>query len=214
MLRVSHIIYKVDHLQQAVEDFRRRGFEVEYGTKRRPYNALIYFSEGPYLELLASTGMPKPLKRLLRFFGKDAMVDRLDYWDSHGGGPCGLALETLKKDLNEERKVLERQGLGYFLMKSGRSDTKGRKLRFTGLFPDDMQIPFFMTYFNIDPKPRNFTHPNGVKRIGSIAFGTEERYIPLIRELCSDEMLHLFVGKGIKDMEFEYAPGSTPVSLD
>lgn len=28
-----------------------------------------------------------------------------------------------------------------------------------------MQLPFRMTYFNIDPKPVNFIHPNGIKRI-------------------------------------------------
>ena len=59
------MIYKVNDLSQAVADFEARGFAVEYGTAKRPYNALIYFSHGPYLELLARTGMPPLLGRLL-----------------------------------------------------------------------------------------------------------------------------------------------------
>lgn len=206
-MKVSHIIYKVSNLHQAVKEFRNQGFEVEFGSKKNPYNAIIYFSEGPYLELLASTGMPKVLKGLLRVFGKGRFVDRLDYWDTHEEGPCAVALENYRKELNEEKAVLERNKQGYFMMRSGRNDTKGRKLRFTGLFPYEMQIPFFMTYFNIDPKPQNFIHPNNIKRIKSISFGTQEQYIPIIRELCDDDTLKLFIGDGVKDMEFEYAPG-------
>lgn len=69
---------------------------------KNPYNAIIYFSEGPYLELLASTGMPKFMKRILRMFGKSRLVDRLNDWDNHKGGPCGVALENYKIDLREE----------------------------------------------------------------------------------------------------------------
>ncbi len=62
-----------------------------------------------------------------------------------------------------------------------------------------------MTYFNIDPKPVNFIHPNGAKRIKNISFGTREELMPMIKELCDDPVLTLFTGSGIKDLEFEYA---------
>lgn len=204
-MKVSHIIYKVSNLYEAVEEFKSKGFEVEFGTSKNPYNAIIYFSEGPYLELLASSGMPGMVKKLLRVFGKGRFADRLDYWDNHRGGPCGVALENYKKDLEEEIRILEKHKLGYFKMGSRRNDTKGRKLRFTCLFPDELQIPFFMTYFNIDPKPKNFIHPNGVKRIKNISFGTKEEFVPIIGELCDDATLTLFIGNKIKDLEYEYA---------
>ncbi len=204
-MKVSHIIYKVDDLYQAVEEFKNKGFEVEFGTKKNPYNAIIYFSEGPYLELLASSGMPKFMKKILRTFGKGKLVDRLDFWDNHKAGPCGVALEDYKKDLKEEIGILEKYKQGYFLMPSRRNDTKGRKLRFTCLFPDELQLPFLMTYFNIDPKPRNFIHPNGVRRIKNISFGTRKEFVPIIEKLCDDTTLTLFIGSGIKELEFEYA---------
>jgi hypothetical protein len=204
-VKTSHIIYKVDDLHQAVKEFKKKGFEVEYGTKKNPYNAIIYFSEGPYLELLASTGMPKFIKRIMRLLGKSRLVDRLNNWDNHKGGPCGVALENYKVDLKEEKGILEKYKQGYYEMLSRRNDSKGRKLRFTCLFPDEMQLPFLMTYFNIDPKPVNFIHPNVIRRIKNVSFGTREELIPIIKELSDDPVLTLFIGSGIKDLEFEYA---------
>lgn len=204
-MKVSHIIYKVADLHKGVAEFRRKGFEVEYGTSKNPYNAIVYFSEGPYLEIMGSTGMPNTVKGLLKLFGKRKLVQRLDYWDKHPGGPCGLALENYKTDLDAERAILSRHHQTGTQMPSRRNDTKGRELRFTCLFPDDLHIPFLMTYFNIDPKPKAFVHPNGAVRISSVSFGTKAEYIPLIEELCDDETLELFVGEGIQDLQYEYA---------
>ncbi|WP_101696426.1 VOC family protein [Clostridium minihomine] len=203
-MKVSHMILKTKDLKQAVNEYREKGFEVEYGSAKNPYNAIIYFSEGPYLELLASTGMPGFVKKLLRLAGKGKFVDRMDFWENHPGGLCGLALETYEPTLEKEQKLLEQENQGYFMTNSRRDDTKGRKLRFTCLFPYDLQIPFLMTYFNIDPKPKNFVHPNGAKKITSVAFGTKKEYIPFIQSLCDDPTLALFVGDGIRDMEIEY----------
>ena len=62
MMRSGHLIYKVKDLQQAVKEWEAKGFIVEYGRREKPNNALIYFSQGPYIELLKiwsafSTGM-------------------------------------------------------------------------------------------------------------------------------------------------------------
>lgn len=208
-MKVSHIIIKVNDLQKAVEEYREKGFTVEYGSAKRAYNAIIYFSDGPYLELLVSTGMPGMMKRLMRLFGKEKFADRLDSWDTHENGPCGVALETYEPNLEREKKLLNQTRQKYVEMPSRRNDTKGRKLRFTCLFPDDLGIPFLMTYFNIDPKPKNFVHPNGAKRIRSVSFGTAKDLIPLICTLCDDPALVLFEGNGIHSINLEYESGKT-----
>ena len=141
--------------------------------------------------------------------GQKKFADRLDLWDTHEGGPCGLALETYESNLEREKKLLDQAKQKYVVMPSHRNDTKGRKLRFTCLFPDDLQIPFLMTYFNIDPKPKSFVHPNGVKRIRSVSFGTSKERIPLICALCDDPALVLFEGNGIHSIELEYESGET-----
>jgi len=205
-MKLGHIIYKVDDLDEAVKEYTKKGFTVEYGKKKKPYNALIYFAEGPYFELLENTGMPSFVKKIFRFFGKHALIDRLDTWDNSKEGLIGLALENDRLDLDIEQSILDKANLKYFKGRSGRTDTKDRKLRFMGIVPDDMQIPFFganLHSINVRP-PKDYIHPNGVKKIKSISFGTKEEFIPIINQLCDDEGLKLFIGEGVKDLEFEY----------
>lgn len=204
-MKLGHVIYKVGDLDAAVKAYTAKGFNVEYGRAKKPYNALIYFAQGPYLELLGSTGMPKFVKRLIRLFGKHAFIDRLDAWDGALEGLIGLALENDRLDIDLEQKILDEAGLSYLKGRSGRTDPQGRKLRFRGIFPDDMQLPILCSAFNVNVRPpKGFVHPNGVKRIKHVAFGTREELLPLVQRLCDDEDLTLFVGEGVKDMEFEY----------
>jgi len=60
IVRLGHVIYVVKDLDAAVNEWRKKGFTVEYGRTKNPMNALIYFSEGPYIELL------KDGKRLIK----------------------------------------------------------------------------------------------------------------------------------------------------
>lgn len=201
-MKASHIILKVKDLDEAVAEYRKKGFTVEYGKTKNPYNAIIYFSEGPYFEILARTGMPKFIKSLFRLFGKKGIVDRLDYWDNHPGGYCGFCIENYRDNFDEERAILDKHGIKSVQMNSHRLDTFGRDLRFSILIPEATDIPFLMTYFSIDPKPKGFVHENGIKSIKKVIYKTNSDKIPIIRELCDDERLILEVGEGI-EVEFE-----------
>lgn len=201
-MKVSHIIIKVNCLDEAVKEWTKNGFIVEYGKKKNSYNALIYFKEGPYIELYERCGMPSLLKKVMKFFGKKAFVDRMDFWDNHQEGIIGLELETYQTNVEKEVGLLREYNEKYMLMNCKRLDAKDRKLEFTCVFPDSMKIPAFMTYFSIDPKPKTDIHLNGIKGVKSIAFGTEEELIPLINKLCDDDRLKLFIGSGVCDLEW------------
>lgn len=201
-MKVSHILYKVHDLDKAVKEWRDKGFVVEYGKEKNPYNALIYFSKGPYLELFQNSGMPGFIKGLLRVFGKGAMVNRMNHWEQAEEGLVGVAIENYEDNLDKELRILTENNQKYFSTRSKRLDTKGNHLKFTVAFPDEMKIPFFMTYFNIDPKPKNFIHPNGIQGIDSISFGTDKELISLINQLCDDSILKLYIGNGVKDIKF------------
>ncbi len=108
-MKLGHVLYKVDNLDEAVKEYREKGFIVEYGKSKNPYNALIYFAEGPYFELLHRTGMPTFVKRILRLFGKSAFVDRLDIWDNADEGLVGVALENDRFDIDVEQKICNGQ---------------------------------------------------------------------------------------------------------
>lgn len=202
-MKVSHIIYKVDNLEKGMEQFRQQGFKVTYGSKKNPHNALIYFSEGPYIELLSEVHFPSFFKFLLRLIGKGKVVDRIEKWEQAAEGPVELCLENYGTNFAKEKAILKKWGQKYFTTKSKRLDPSDRLLRWKMLFPDELQLPFLMTYFTIDPKPKNFIHPNGIKRIKSIAYGTTAALIPLIEEISEDDSLELFIGQGIKDVSYE-----------
>lgn len=201
-MRTSHVILKVEQLDRAVREYRERGFAVEYGRRKNPINALIYFSEGPYLELLDGTRMPAAVKTFMRAIGKKALSDRLQRLDDCGPGYCELALENYKSNLNEEVAVLKKHGIKSYSVPSRRVDTHGRDLRFRLAVPEALDVPFLMTYFSIDPKPANFVHPNGIREISRIAYGTDPSRFAVIEELCDDERLKLTTGHGI-EVEFE-----------
>ena len=43
---------------------------------------MIYFSKGPYIELLDGSRMPGAAKALMRLLGKGALIDRLQRLDT------------------------------------------------------------------------------------------------------------------------------------
>lgn len=200
-MRASHVILKVEQLDRAVREYRERGFAVEYGRRRNPINALIYFSEGPYLELLDGTRMPAAVKAFMRVIGKKALSDRLQRLDNCEPGYCELALENYKDNLDEEIAILKKHGIESYGVPSRRVDTHGRDLRFRLAVPKALDVPFLMTYFSIDPKPANFVHPNGIREISRVSYGTDPSRFAVIEELCDDERLKLTTGRGI-EVEF------------
>lgn len=197
-MQASHVILKVSNLDDAILEYQQKGFAVEAGHSRNPTNALIYFSQGPYLELLDGSHIPGFVKKLMRWFGLGKFVEVVDRWDTCPPGLCTLVLEKeYGENLNKEVDILKRHGHNCFIRSGGRKDAKGRDLKWTVGFTDDTQLPLLMTYFNIDPKPKNFTHPNGITGITGVRFGTREDLIGLVKALSDDPMLKIEVGEGI-----------------
>ena len=201
MMRLSHVLLKVSDLDDAVDRYRKNGFEVEYGKAKKPNNAMIYFADGTYLELLWKTGMPSWAQIPLRLFGKKAFTSRISTWDGANEGLIGMALESEPDRLADAKGILEQSGQSYFQFKSKRLDTKGRNLGFVGVMPDNMKIPFLGTC-DTDLRRTGFVHPNGVVGFKSVHFGTTEELRPIVNTLCDDDRVKLFIGEGVKDLKF------------
>jgi len=92
-VRLGHVIYVVKDLDAAVNEWRKKGFTVEYGRTKNPMNALIYFSEGPYIELLKDGGMSAASRKIMRFLGKGEFMNRFDYWANAQEGWTSLCIE-------------------------------------------------------------------------------------------------------------------------
>ena len=192
MMRSGHLIYKVKNLQEAVKEWEAKGFVVEYGRKEKPNNALIYFSQCPYIELLENTGIPVIAKVIAKLFGRSKNLERFFYWDECEEGWQGLCIEKDSGDLDEEVNFLAKRGIkGLLLNNLKRIDTKNRELRYRCFFPHGTSFPFLMTYFSIDPKPKNFTHPNGIKEIKKIVFKISPAQAKILKELVQDQTLEI-----------------------
>ena len=202
-MKLSHILYKVNDLNKSVEDFKNQGFHVEYGSKKHPHNALIYFSEGPYIELLEKAPVSFIQKFILKIIGKGFLVDRFNLWANSAPGFFEICFENYQDHFHHEIKVLEKKNQPFFITKSKRLDPFNRLLKWKLLFPKEIKIPFLMTYFNVDPKPKNFTHPNGIKKIERVVYGTDQKLISIIQEICDDDLLTIENGKGVKRVKFK-----------
>ena len=199
-MKVSHVLYKTNNLEASFKEFEKLGYKVVYGSRKKPHNALIYFSEGPYIELLEKAPVSSFLKALLRLLGKGKVVDRFNSWENSTEGFFEICLENNSINFKKEEKIFAKFGEGYFITKSKRIDVSNRFLRWKILFPNQIKIPFLMTKFSKNPKPKNFTHPNRVKKIQRILYGTQSQFIPILTELSDDDTLQLIEGNGVKEV--------------
>ena len=202
-LCLSHVLYKVSNLNKSVNEFIKKGFHVEFGSKKNPHNALIYFSEGPYIELIEKAPVSKFSKSLLKLIGKQKLVDRFNNWENSKPGYFEICLETYSNNFKNEIKILNRYDQKYFLTSSKRLDPKNRLLKWKLLFPMEINYPFFMTYFNIDPKPKNFVHPNGISKIKKVVYGLDKKLKNLLEDLCEDDLLFFKEGSGELEVMFD-----------
>lgn len=202
-MKVSHVLYKTNNLKTSFTAFEKLGFNVEYGSIKKPHNALIYFSHGPYIEILEKAPISRLIKLILRLIGKGLLVERFNSWGNAKEGFFEICLENDTTNFEKEIKIFNKFKEGFFVTRSKRIDPSHRVLTWKLLFPDQIKIPFLMTKFSKNPKPKNFTHSNKVKRIKQISYGTDSKFISILNELCDDETLQLFEGHGVKDVFYE-----------
>lgn len=117
-MRLGHIIYVVKDLDKAVGEWRKKGFTIEYGRTKNPMNALIYFSEGPYIELLKDGGMSAAARKIMRLFGKGEFMNRFDYWANAPEGWTSLCIEKNPGGLEQEIAYLDCVGIKGTYMKN------------------------------------------------------------------------------------------------
>ena len=202
-MKVSHVLYKTNNLESSFKAFEKLGFKVEYGSIKKPHNALIYFSNGPYIEILEKAPISSFIKLILRLMGRRLLVERFNSWENAKEGFFEICLENNTTNFEKEIKILNKFKEGFFVTRSKRIDPSHRVLTWKLLFPNQIKIPFLMTKFSINPKPNNFVHPNKVKRIKKISYGTDLKFISILNELCDDDTLQLYEGHGVKNVFYE-----------
>ena len=140
---------------------------------------------------------------LLKLLGKQKLVDRFNNWENSKPGYFEICLETYSNNFKNEIKILNRYDQKYFLTSSKRLDPKNRLLKWKLLFPMEVNLPFFMTYFNIDPKPKNFVHPNGISKIKKVVYSIDKKFKSLLEDLCEDDLFFFKEGSGELQVIFD-----------
>jgi hypothetical protein len=102
-MKVGHVLYKTNNLKGSFKAFKKLGFNVEYGSRSNPHNALIYFSEGPYIELLEKAPITSFTKLILRCIGKGYLVERFDSWENAQEGFFEICLENNTSNFRTEK---------------------------------------------------------------------------------------------------------------
>ncbi len=142
-------------------------------------------------------------KAIVSFFGGKAMVDRILLAETAEAGSAVLCIEKDEGDLDKEIAFLEKHGKkGNYLKRAKRKDPKGIVYRWKLFLPFDLNLPFLMSYYNIDPKPKNFVHPNGVRRVKKLKLITNRECVEILEELIDDETIEL--SEGDKHAEVVY----------
>lgn len=202
-VKVNHLLYKVDNLKESVDYYRNLGFTVEYGRKEKPYNALIYFQEGPYIELINNMNMPWYIRIFLRLIGKKRFMQGMINQENESEGFIRICFECEKSELEKICSLYRKYRKNIMKIKVKRVDTKGRKLQCQTIFPEEEKIPFVRTPFENNYKIENASHPNGAKRIISVEYGINDDDQNLLHEMNSDKILKLKQGTGISHVIIE-----------
>ncbi len=113
-MRAGHIIFGVDDLAKAVKKWEDKGFCVEYGTKSKKRNALIYFSEGPYIELLSVANIPKFARWFFGLLGAKPFMDRIDYFCESDLINKDIASFCIEKDPGDLLREINSDGNYFF----------------------------------------------------------------------------------------------------
>ncbi len=207
-MRAGHIIYAVDDLESAMKKWEEKGFTVKYARKSKKINAIIYFSTGPFIELIDVSSISKFFLKVFSMFGGKAMVDRMNLANKDNRNLAILCIEKDGNSLENEINLLDKYGKkGNHLKHNRRRAPDGRVFKWKLFFPYDLNLPFLMTYYNIDPKPKNFVHPNGVKSVKSLEFHTNRESIDILKHFIDDPSIKLVEGKGkagVVNVEFAY----------
>ncbi|MCP3801286.1 VOC family protein [Allokutzneria sp. A3M-2-11 16] len=180
MLRTSHVLCRVDDIHEAVRNFADLGFSVSWGSDpKKAHNALIWFSEGPFIEFFEFPSKLAPLRWPVALRFGAGMGKRLHKWSRPGKGWRDLALETDDTDLTTTRAQLATRGVDVSrIFRNGRTRPDGRRVRYQMLAPTLVELPFVVSSYDPPQRPAEVVHPNGATGIAAIRYGVSRAQRP------------------------------------
>lgn len=178
MFKVSHILWRVDNIKEAVDAFRAKGFQVDWARDPKiSLNALIWFESGPFIELIQMKAPMRVFGGPLRVFYGKGMSRRWRKWCVGSEGLCDFAVEPIAADtarpenIDAARQWVAERGLGASKAIQGkRTPPDGTQVRFAFFAPDAAALPFVVSAYSLPQKPSQIVHANGATAIGGFTY--------------------------------------------
>lgn len=176
---LDHVIILADDLNTAIGQYEKLGFTVTPGGKhpRFTHNALIPFSDGTYLELIAFYEQPEPGS------------DETHRWHKHlstGGGLVDHAVGAT--DVEEVQRAAQQRGVALSGPAPGaRSRLDGIDIRWRSVIPEGENIgaiPFVIediTDRGLRVPAEGAEHANGTRGVHSLVVAVRDLDVALAR---------------------------------
>lgn len=207
ILEISHLIYKVKDLTDAVKKFNDLGFTVEYGDEKKT-NAVIYFSDRTYIEIRDNLGMNNLQKFILKIANMGEYVETTEKQNEAEDKFIRISLNTDIKNLNEIKNIYYKTlAKRCILTNVTRVDRNGNVLKCKCLFPSNANYIFYNSKFN-NEKIWNTSHKNKIVGISRIIYGVDNKEFKLLNLLNTDSRIEFQNSETeIKSVDFNIDSG-------
>ena len=203
VMRISHVLYKVDNLEEGKKLFEKEGFFVEYGSKKNPHNAIIHFPDGSYVEIIQNMGFTKFLSWMLKRMGYGRFVEGMMRQQNGPQGYIRISFDNEDETFSTEKPIYEKNGLETVVVPVKRKDINGNILRCKCLFPYDERYPFIKSRFTGE-STETVRHPNGAIGIDKIDYYVTQKEADFIKDLGGCGQLNIHIGEQPMKVHFLY----------
>ncbi|MFD3702128.1 VOC family protein [Nocardia sp. NPDC058658] len=188
-LRCSHVQCRVRDIGEAVADFTALGFTIAWGSDpRTAHNALIWFADGPFIELYELPTRFAALRVPFSAVYGRAAGTRLAKWAQPGEGWRDLAVETSDITLAETHRAIRGVGLPVSrVVKGKRTRPDGQRVRYEFLAPRTSGLPFVVSGYAAAQRDRAVSHANGARAVATVHFGVADRDRAAFDTLVGDQ---------------------------
>lgn len=164
--KLDYVLIKVSDLEKAIADFKKAGFKVYPGEQKDYYNAMVYFSDDSFIELVDENVLPSFLKNgIIASFSPLLPIEyrKAILWAGLDHPFIDYAVHS--SDLAE----LRNKALGDTTTMT-RTDSKGTLLEWQIISSKDPYLPFVISDYTPHklPETNAVTHTNGVQGISSL----------------------------------------------
>lgn len=189
MERLDHVLIRVDDLEESVNQFRLAGFRVYYGAQReKAYNAMIYFEDDSFIELVDTTKFPFILNclatsRITNLLG--AFYKRIGAYARSKDRYLDYSVYSKNIEVDHER-VSNKASKLYSLK---RVDTLGTVLKWKLFAFSTLELPFVMSDYAPYKYPEEgaTNHNNRVLGMNRLLINTTTDLAKL-----KESIIHLF----------------------